>query len=54
MLPCNVVLYEDDDRHAVVLMVDPTKVPAAAGSEKLLSLAATVKDKLARALAKIE
>lgn len=54
MLPCNVVVYEDDDRHAVVLMVDPTKVAAAAGSEKLLALAATVKDKLARALAKIE
>ena len=28
MLPCNVVVYEDDDRHAVVLMVDPTKVAA--------------------------
>lgn len=54
MLPCNVVVYEDDDRNAVVLIVDPTKVAAAAGSAKLLSLAEVVKDKLARALSKVE
>ena len=54
MLPCNVVIYEDDERHAVVLAVDPTKTMAGTGNTKLAELAETVKAKLARALAKLE
>ena len=54
MLPCNVVIYEDDERRAVVLAVDPTKTMAGTGNTKLAELAETVKAKLARALAKLE
>jgi uncharacterized protein (DUF302 family) len=54
MLPCNVVIYEDDDLRAVVLTVDPTKTMAGAGNPKLVELAEAVKEKLSRALAKLE
>ena len=54
MLPCNVVVYEGDDRRAVVLMIDPTKTMAPTGNPKLLELAESVKAKLTRALAKVE
>jgi len=53
MLPCNVIVYEGDDKHAVVLMVDPTKTAGASGNPKLLPLAEAVKAKLERALDKI-
>jgi uncharacterized protein (DUF302 family) len=53
MLPCNVVVYEDDDGHAVVLAVDPTKVMGAVEDPKLVELAGAVRDKLARAVAKL-
>jgi uncharacterized protein (DUF302 family) len=53
MLPCNVVVYEGDDRRAVVLAIDPTKTMAAADEPKLVELAGVVKDKLTRALAKL-
>lgn len=51
LLPCNVVVYEDDDRHAVVLAIDPTKTMAGTANAKL---AETVKEKLSRVLAKLE
>jgi uncharacterized protein (DUF302 family) len=54
MLPCNVVVYEGDDGAAVVLAIDPTQTMAGAGSPKLVELAATVKEKLTRALARLE
>ncbi len=54
MLPCNVVIYEDDDRRAVVLAVDPTRTVATTGNPKLVELAEVVKQKLTRALAKLE
>ncbi len=54
MLPCNVVVYEDDGGHAVVLAIDPTKTMASSGSAKLTELAETVKEKLSRVLAKLE
>lgn len=50
MLPCNVVLYEGDDGMAIVLAIDPTKTVAATGNPKLVELAETVKQKLARVL----
>lgn len=53
MLPCNVVVYEADDGKAVVLAVDPTKTIAAAGVDALATLAATVRDKLSRAIQKV-
>ena len=54
MLPCNVVVYEDDDQRAVVLAIDPTKTLAATDNPKLAALAESVKDKLTRALARLE
>jgi uncharacterized protein (DUF302 family) len=54
MLPCNVVVYEDDDARAVVLAVDPTRAAAAAGDPRLAELAEMVKQKLTRALARLE
>lgn len=54
MLPCNVVVYEDDDKRAVVLAIDPTKTMATTGNPELVELAGAVKDKLTRALAKLE
>ena len=38
MLPCNVVVYEGDDRKAVVLAIDPTKTIAGVGNQKLAEL----------------
>ena len=54
MLPCNVVVYEGNDQRAVVLAIDPTQTIAATGNPKLVELAETVKDKLTRALGKLE
>lgn len=53
MLPCNVVVYEADGGKAVAIAVDPMKTIAAAGKSDLAPLAATVKEKLERALAAI-
>lgn len=54
MLPCNVVVYEGDDRRAMVLAIDPTKTVAATGNPKLAELAEAVKNKLTRALGRLE
>lgn len=54
MLPCNVIVYEDDERRVVVAAVDPTTTVAATGNPKLAALAGTVKDKLTRALGRLE
>lgn len=53
MLPCNVVVYERDDGRAEVLAIDPTKTVAAEDA-RLAELAAKVKDKLTRALDRLE
>ena len=53
MLPCNVVIYEGDDRKTVVLAIDPTKTMAATGNPKLVELAETVKQKLSLALKRL-
>ena len=54
LLPCNVVVYEGEDRRAVVMAVDPTQTVAATGNANLASLAERVKEKLTRALSKLE
>lgn len=52
MLPCNVVVYEDDAGHAVVTAVDPTQTIAAQHAG-LLPIAAEVRAKLARVLERL-
>ena len=54
MMPCNVVVYEDDAKHAVVLAVDPTgTVGASGGHPGLAELAAGIKAKLSAVLASL-
>lgn len=50
MLPCNVVLYEDDNGRAVALAVDPLRTIGTTGATELGDVAATVKAKLEAAL----
>lgn len=47
MLPCNVIVYEDDAGHAVVTAVDPTQT-IAAQHVGLLPIAEEVRAKLSR------
>lgn len=54
LLPCNVVVYEAEDRRAVVLAVDPTQTVGATGNPTLARLAESVKEKLARAISRLE
>ena len=52
MLPCNVVVYENDDGKATVLAIDPTSTVAAA-QPALSKMAEVVRDKLSRVLEKL-
>ena len=52
MLPCNVVVYEADDGHAVVLAIDPMQTVAAA-NPSVRPVAEEVKDRLGRVLEKV-
>lgn len=54
MLPCNVIVYEGDDHKTVVTAIDPSNTVAATGNPALVKLATIVKEKLTRALAKLE
>ena len=54
LLPCNVVVYEAEDRRAAVMAVDPTQTVAATGNPNLAKLAQKVKEKLTRAIARLE
>ena len=53
MLPCNVVVYEGDDGHAVVLTIDPMQVVAAA-NPAITPVAAQVRERLERVLSRLE
>jgi uncharacterized protein (DUF302 family) len=53
VMPCNVVIYEDDEQHAVVMVADPTKTVAATGEPKLAALAESLKERLMRGLARL-
>jgi uncharacterized protein (DUF302 family) len=52
MLPCNVVVYEGDDGHAVVLAVDPS-LSIASANPTLAPIVAEVKARLERVLAAV-
>ena len=53
MLPCNVVVYEDDDGRAVVHAVDPLQT-VAASVPALREVAHSVREKLERVLERLE
>ena len=50
-MPCNVVLYENDRGHTVVLAVDPVKMIG--GDERLLPIATEMRARLTRVLEKL-
>lgn len=54
MMPCNVIVYENDDHRAVVMAIDPTQTIAAIGDPRLKELAKMVKEKLTRVLESLE
>lgn len=51
MLPCNVVVYEDDDGKVNLVAADPAQIVSAVGAEALKPMAVAVREKLARVLA---
>jgi uncharacterized protein (DUF302 family) len=53
MLPCNVVVYEDDDHRTVVSAVDPTETAAARQDPRIRGVAETVRAKLEQVLARV-
>lgn len=54
MLPCNVVLFEDDQQRTVASAIDPTATLAAQGSPVVEEVATEVRARLERVLAKLE
>ena len=50
LLPCNVIVYETDDRKTVVSAVDPMQTMAAQGDPAMRSLAEEVRQKLQRVI----
>ena len=50
LMPCNVIVYETDDRKTVVSAVDPMQTMAAQGDETIRPIAAEVRQKLQRVI----
>ena len=50
LMPCNVIVYETDDRKTVVSAVDPMQTMAAQGDPALRPLAEQVQQKLRRVI----
>ncbi len=50
LMPCNVIVYETDDRKTVVSAVDPLQTMAAQGDETIRPIAAEVRQKLQRVI----
>jgi uncharacterized protein (DUF302 family) len=53
LLPCNVVVYEQDDGATHVAAIDPLETIAAQGEPRLAEIAREVHDKLQRAIARV-
>ncbi len=53
LLPCNVIVYENDDRSATVAAMDAALISAASGNKALSELASTVNEKLKRVVAAV-
>ena len=50
LLPCNVIVYETDDRKTVVSAVDPMQTMAAQGDEAIRPIADEVRKRLQRVI----
>jgi uncharacterized protein (DUF302 family) len=50
LMPCNVIVYETDERKTVVSAVDPIQTMAARGDEAIRPLADEVRQKLQRVI----
>jgi uncharacterized protein (DUF302 family) len=50
MLPCNVIVYDAGEGQTVVCAIDPMQTVAARGTPALAEVAASVREKLQRAL----
>ena len=53
LLPCNVIVYETDDRKAYVAAINPISALEAIQSEELRSIAAEISEKLKRVVEKL-
>ncbi len=53
MMPCNVVVFEEDDGRVTVVAVDPTESAQGTGNPKLVEFAGAVKEKLERVIARL-
>ncbi len=54
MLPCNIVVYENDNGEATVLAIDPMQTMASAVGPAMREIAGTVRQKLEKVLARID
>lgn len=54
VMPCNVVVYENDDGAVTVMAVDPTRTAAATGNAQLVALSGDIRSRLERALRRLE
>ncbi len=50
LLPCNVIVYEDEDSRSVVAAIDASKMMSVVGNERLNETAAAVNKKLLNAI----
>jgi uncharacterized protein (DUF302 family) len=54
MLPCNVIVYENDGGGATVVAIDPVQTPAAQSNDRVKAVAEEVRSRLARVLERLE
>ncbi len=53
LMPCNLVVYEGDDRNAVVLAIDPLQTAAAMTTPAMVHFAKGVRDRLLKVLERL-
>jgi uncharacterized protein (DUF302 family) len=51
LLPCNVIVYQDDDSKTVVMVMDPVAALGVIGNAELTKIAAQVRARMKRVLA---
>lgn len=51
LLPCNVVVYRDDDNNTAVMVMDPVAALGVTGNDELTEIAVQVRTRMTRVLA---